>query len=183
MSEPQTSDSPPLHELTQLHEAITASIKREIPQLVHVEAYPVLQQGMPMPMLIYAMTNVQPGVDPGDGRVCVVATFEAAILVESSRSQAPLQAAILASKFAGLLHQQQWDMDFTLPVSAVQAMPTEPVPELAECAAWSVMWQQTLYMGETTWPWDDAPGKLVFAFDPETGAAHESDYVAPEALG
>jgi len=184
VSEPQTSDNEgPLHELTQLHEAMTARIKAEIPQLEHVADYPVLEEGMPMPLLIYAMTNVQPGEDPGDGRVCIVATFEACILVESSRPKAPLQAAILATKLAALLHYEQWGLDFTLPVDGVQAMPTVPIPELAECAAWAVQWQQTLYLGDTTWLWEDQPpGSLVFAIDPDTGPGNEHNYQSPESM-
>ncbi|MDG9891210.1 hypothetical protein [Pseudomonas juntendi] len=184
MSEPQTSDSEPSeHELTRLHEAMTATIKEAIPQLQGVESYPVLEEGMAMPLMIYAMTNVQPGEDPGDGRVCIVATFEACILVESARDKAPLQAAILATKLASLLHYQQWGLDFTMPVEGVQAMPTMPVPELAECAAWAVQWHQTLYLGDTTWLWENQPpGSLVFAFDPDTGPGNEDQYRAPKDL-
>lgn len=184
VSEPQTSDSEPSeHELTQLHEAMTAIIKEAIPQLEGVEAYPVLEEGMAMPLMIYAMTNVQPGEDPGDGRVCIVATFEACILVESARDKAPLQAAILATKLAALLHYQQWGLDFTMPVEGVQAMPTMPVPELAECSAWAVQWQQALYLGDTTWLWEDQPpGSLVFSFYPESGEGNEHNYQSPEAM-
>ncbi|WGV21966.1 hypothetical protein QIY50_07135 [Pseudomonas putida] len=160
MSEPQTSDS----ELTRLHEAITATIKEGIPQLKHVEACPVLEDGLPLPMLMYAITNMQPGDDPGDGRVCVVATFEACILVEAARHQAPIQAAILATKLVGLLNYQQWGQDFVLPVSDVFAGPTAPIPELAECTAWAVQWRQTIYLGTTQWVWDDdSPSSLVLA--------------------
>lgn len=178
MSEPQTSDS----ELTRLDEAITATIREAMPLLEYVESHPVLDvDRMAFPALIYAITNVEPGEDPGDGRSCVLLTVEGCILVEHDRPKAPLQAAILASKLVSLVHYQQWGLEFVLPVQDVRAMPTETIPELVSCAAWSVLWRQVVYLGSTEWVWpDEPPGALVFAFDPESGTDHEGQYQPPE---
>ncbi|WP_256205410.1 hypothetical protein [Pseudomonas tussilaginis] len=185
MSEPQTSsDELALpSELTLLHDAMTAAMVAGLPQVKHVEAYPVIKEGMPLPALIYAMTGVAPATSPGDGRLCVKATFEACILVESKRKMAPLQAAILASKLMQLLDEQYWNVDFVDQVHGVQAMPTEMVPELARCMGWSVMWQQDVYLGDTEWPWEnEPPGSLLFAFYPDTGAGSEGGYQSPEDM-
>lgn len=172
-----------LPELAELHGAMTAAMQQAIPQAVNVQAYPVLEQGMKMPALFYAMTSIAPGDDPGDGRVCVLATFEACVLVESDREQAPLQAAVLASKLVKLLHQQYWALDFVDHVRDVQAMPSEALPELVQCAAWSVTWRQPIYLGETEWLWpDEPPGTLKFAFSPNTGSGQEGQYFEPESL-
>lgn len=179
MSEQPTLPS----ELTLLHDAMTAAIKAALPKVVYVKDHPVLEEGMPMPALIYALTNLAPGDDPGDGRVCLMATFEACILVESSRDRAPLQAAILAGKLAQLLHNQYWDLDFVDHVRDVQAMPGESVPELEQCATWSAQWRQPVYLGDTEWLWpDEPPGSLVFAFSPDTGTGSEGGYQSPEAM-
>lgn len=179
MSEPQTLPS----ELTQLHGAMTATMKAGLPQIQHVEAYPILREGMKLPALLYAMTNVAPGVKPGDGRLCVTATFEACILLERSRNEAPLQAAILAAKLMQLLDEQYWDVDFVDQVKDMQASPTELIPDLARCTGWSVAWRQDIYLGDTEWPWENQPpGSLVFAFAPDTGPGNEAGYIRPEDI-
>ncbi|WP_462402173.1 hypothetical protein [Pseudomonas sp. Marseille-QA0332] len=179
MSEQPTSSS----ELTRLHEAITATLQEALPRLQNIEAYPVLEEGMKLPALLYAITGMAPGPDPGDGRTCIMATFEALILVEEARSQAPLQAAVLASKLVSVLDEQYWDLDFVDQVQDVQAMPSEATPALLQCVGWSVQWRQAVYLGDTEWPWpDEPPGTLVFAFDPDTGPGNEDQYRAPEDL-
>ena len=186
MNEPQTSSDEQVmpSELRLLHEAMTATFKAGLPLIEHVEAYPILKEGMKLPALLYAMTNVAPGVDPGDGRLCVTVTFEGLILLESKRAMAPLQAAILASKVMQVLNQQYWELDFVDQVFDVQAMPAEAVPELVRCVGWAVQWRQNIYLGDTAWPWpDEPPGSLVFAIDPDSGPGNEGQYVAPEALG
>ena len=185
MSEPQISSDELVlpSELKVLHDAMTAALKAGLPQIQHVEAYPILKEGMKLPVLLYAATNFAPGVKPGDGRLCVKVTFEAVVLLESRRSLAPLQAAILAGKVMQLLDEQYWDLDFVGQVEDVQAMPSEVVPELARCVGWSLQWRQDVYLGDTEWPWDnEPPGSLVFAFHPETGEGSEGNYQSPEQM-
>lgn len=187
MNEPPiSSDEPPVipSELTRLHEAMTATLQAELPQFQHIEAYPkLIKEGMRLPALLYAASNFAPGDDPGDGRLCLKVTFEALVLLESSRPLAPLQAAILASKLMKLLRHQYWDADFVGSTENVQAMPSEFLPELARCVGWSVQWQQDVYLGDTEWPWEnEPPGSLVFSFDPDTGPGNEEQYREPEAL-
>lgn len=173
-----------LPELAELHAAMEATIRQAMPQVVDVQHYPKLEEGMPMPALYFALSGLAPGPDPGDGRTALMATFEACVLVESDREQAHLQAAILASKLFRLLdHDQYWGVDCVDLAHDIHAMPSESIPELLQCAAWTVQWRHVLYVGDTEWPWDDQPGKLVFAFDPETGPAHKDGYFEPEALG
>lgn len=187
MNEPPiSSDEPQVipSELKQLHDAMTATLKAGLPQFLHVEAYPkLIKEGMKLPALLYAATNFAPGDDPGDGRLCLKVTFEALVLLESSRPLAPLQAAILASKLMKLLRHQYWDSDFVGSTENVQAMPSEFVPELARCVGWSVQWQQDVYLGETEWLWEnEPPGSLVFSFYPESGEGNEHNYQSPEAM-
>jgi len=183
---PISSDEPPVipSELTRLHEAMTATLQAELPQFQLIEAYPKLvKEGMALPALLYAATNFAPGDDPGDGRLCLKVTFEALVMLESSRALAPLQAAILASKLMKVLQQQYWNLDFAGPTENAQAMPAEFLPEMARCVGWAVQWQQDVYLGDTEWPWEnEPPGSLVFAFDPDSGPGSEDQYQAPEAL-
>jgi len=184
MNELQTSSNEVVpSELRVLHEAMTAAFKAALPQIGHVEAYPILKEGMKLPALLYAATNFAAGADPGDGRLCVTVTFEALILLEAKRAMAPLQAAILASKLMQVLQQQYWELDFVDQAHDVQAMPADVSPELHRCVGWAVQWRQNIYLGDTAWPWpDEPPGSLLFAFDPDSGAGNEGGYFPPEAL-
>lgn len=170
-------------ELTELHNAITATLRERLPLLELVEAYPVLEEGMKLPALLYAATNFAPGVKPGDGRLCLKVTFEAVVLLESGRALAPLQAAILAGKVMQVLDDQYWNLDFVGGVENIQAMPAELAPDLVRCVGWALQWQQDVYLGETAWVWDDQPpGSLMFAFDPESGADNQGEYFPPESV-
>lgn len=185
MSEPQTSSSEAVvpSELRVLHEAMTATLKEALPQIQHIEAYPVVKEGMKLPALLYAATNFAPGIQPGDGRLLVTVTFEALILLESKRPMAPLQAAILASKLMQVLDQQYWDLVFVDQAQDMQAIPAEMAPELARCVGWAVQWRQNVYLGDTAWPWEnEPPGSLVFAFSPDTGPDSEGSYLSPEEM-
>ncbi|MGH8486131.1 MAG: hypothetical protein ACRESP_17185, partial [Pseudomonas sp.] len=84
-----------MNELTALHEAITAIVKLAMPSLETVEAYVPANQSTALPALLHTITGLKPGVDPGDGRSCIVAMFEARILVDGSHTQAALQVVSL----------------------------------------------------------------------------------------
>lgn len=183
---PISSDEPPVipSELKQLHDAMTATLQAQLPQFQHIEAYPkLIKEGMKLPALLYAATNFAPCDDPGDGRLLLKVTFEALVLLESSRPLAPLQAAILASKLMQQLRLQYWGLDFVGPTVDVEAMPAEFAPQLARSVGWAVQWQQDVYLGDTEWPWEnEPPGSLVFAIDPDSGPGNEGGYQSPEAL-
>lgn len=173
-----------LPEVAELHAAMAATIRQAMPDVVDVQHYPKIEEGLPMPALYFAMSGLGPGPDPGDGRTAVLATFEACVLVESDRDQAHLQAAVLATKLVKLLHNQYWGVASVDLATHVQAMPSESLPELVQCAAWTVLWRHVIYLGETEWVWpDEPPGSLVFAFAPDTGPGNEESYLSPEAMG
>ncbi|RCL22977.1 hypothetical protein C6A77_19250 [Pseudomonas sp. AFG_SD02_1510_Pfu_092] len=173
-----------LPEVAELHAAMEAIMREAMPQVVDVQCYPKLQEGLPMPALYFALSGLAPGPNPGDGRTAVMASFEACVLVESDRDQAHLQAAILAAKLVRLLDDQYWGVDCVDAAQDVHAVPSESIPELLQCAAWTVQWRHVLYLGDTEWLWDDQPpGSLLFAFYPDTGPGNESQYRPPEELG
>lgn len=166
-----------MNELPILHEAITASIKAAIPQFETVGAFAAANASTLLPALLFGITRLEPGVDPGDGRSGIIATFEARILVDPAHQQASLQALTLATELTVLLRNQFWALDFVDSVSMVRAMPTAETP-----AIWLVQWQQLLRLGVTQWPWPDEPGPVAFAFSPDTGAGNEGNYQLPEDM-
>ncbi|MNJ33027.1 hypothetical protein D3C77_277060 [compost metagenome] len=171
-----------MNELTTLHEAITATIKLAMPVLETVEAYVPANQSTTLPALLHAITGLKPGIDPGDGRSCIAATFEARILVDSNLPQASLQAVTLAAQLAVLLRKQFWGLDFVEETQQVQALPVLAIPASPVAVEWRVQWEQVLHLGSVQWPWPDEPGPMAFAFSPDTGLGNEGSYQSPEDL-
>lgn len=172
-----------MNELTQLKDAITSTIKQAMPQLHRVEAFPKMLEGVTEPALYFVVTGLDQAADPGDGRSCMRATFEARIRVDPELAQAPMQAAILATQLLELLRCQQWNLDFVEGATAVWAKPAGTVADPTYRAEWIVQWQQLIYLGQEQWPWADQPaGTLVLGFSPDTGPGHEGDYQSPEHM-
>ncbi|MFK0086501.1 hypothetical protein ACIQUS_04320 [Pseudomonas sp. NPDC090755] len=171
-----------MNELATLHEAITSTIKTAMPGIQTVDAYALENENTALPALFHAISGLKPGVDPGDGRACILATFEARILVDSGQPQARLQAATLASQMTVLLRKQFWEVDFVEAAKSVQALPAQPVAGSTLPVEWRVQWEQALLLGSVQWPWPNEPGPLVFAFSPDTGLEHEGSYQSPEDL-
>ena len=172
-----------MNELTQLQDAIMATIKLAMPQLHTVEALPKVLEDATEPALYLAITGLDQGTDPGDGRSCMQATLEARVRVDANLVQAPLQAAILAAQLIELLRCQQWDLDFVEGATAVSAKPADIVSEPAYRAEWIVRWQQLIYLGQEQWPWpNQPPGTLVLGVGPDTGTLDEGRYQSPEQM-
>ncbi|NBF04728.1 hypothetical protein GV819_20810 [Pseudomonas sp. Fl5BN2] len=172
-----------MNELTQLQAAITSTIKAAMPHLHTVEAFPKALDGSSEPAIYLAIIGLDQGPDPGDGRSCMRATFEARALVDPSLAQAPLQAAILAAQLIELLRCQHWALDFVEGATAVSAKPAGTSAEPVQSAEWIVQWQQLIYLGQEQWPWpNQPPGTLVLGFSPDIGPGHEADYQSPEQM-
>ncbi|WP_278929711.1 hypothetical protein [Pseudomonas qingdaonensis] len=172
-----------MNELGTLHQAISAALSAGMPQLRHVEAFARPDENTALPALMHTLTGMRPGVDPGDGRTCVNASFEARILVSKARQQASLEAMTLAAQLTALLRQQFWSLGFVDAISQVQARPSAIPAEVPGTLEWRVQWQQPVYLGDLQWPWpDQPPGSLLFAFSPDTGPAHKDSYQAPEDM-
>ncbi|SDV01668.1 hypothetical protein [Pseudomonas vancouverensis] len=174
-----------MSELTTLHKTITQTLKARLPKVLHVEEFPELGSEVKTPALLYGLTDLALGEDRGEGKTALVGRFQGCILVEADRDKASLQAAILASQVAVILHNQYWDLEFvTGAPENIHAQPEAPTLELEQFVMWSVQWTQTFEVGELEWPWpDEPPGSLVFGFSPDTGPGNEHQYTAPEALG
>ncbi|MDD1014690.1 hypothetical protein [Pseudomonas rubra] len=171
-----------MSELNRLHEAISATIKAALPQFETVEAYVSADHTTVLPALFHSITGLKPGDDPGDGRVRVIATFDARIFVASASQHAALEAVTLASQVTVLLRKQFWAQDFVDEAQAVQARPVQAPADAVVPHSWTVQWEQALYLGERQWPWPDEPGPLAFAFSPDTGPSFEADYQTSEDL-
>lgn len=169
-----------MSELTTLHDAISQTLTARLPKVLHVEAFPELGAEVKTPALVYGLTDMGLGQDRGEGKTALIGRFQSCILVEATRAKASLQAAILASQVAVILHNQMWGLDFvTGPPENIHAQPEEPTLELEQFVMWSIQWTQAFEVGELEWPWpDEPPGSLWFGFND----AVKPEFFRPEEL-
>lgn len=157
------------NELATLHDAITATIKAALPELVRVEAFPDLENGFDAPAVFFGLTEFKPGPDKGTGKTAIQGTFQALILVDSILPHAALQCMWIATRLATVLRGQYWGLDFVDCAENAHAEPTE-LPELESCVVWSVRWSQDFHVGDDTqWPWPDQSQEVVWDVDVVAG--------------
>lgn len=165
-----------MNELKTLHEAMTATLKAGLPEVVTVEAYPEIDNEFGLPAVFFGLSGFHPGTDTGTGKTALNGTFQAIILVDPVKPHASLQASWLAAKLSMLLHAQYWDLDFVEGAEGIEAKPDDSSPELASFLVWVVQWTQVLHVGLEQWPWpDEPPGTLVFDFGPGVGEVRPED--------
>lgn len=157
-------------------------IGEQLSGLQTVATWPDIRDRVCLPALFLELGEVEPGTDPGTGRVGLVCRIEAYIIVAAELTRHHHKAAQLATQLAVLLRMQYWGLDDVEPAEFMQAGPDWTKPELDGYTVWKVDWTQTLYLGEEQWPWADEPGPIVWGFSPEVGAGHEADYVPPDSL-
>lgn len=136
-----------------LHDAMTATIKADMPDGVTVEAYPEMDNRFNLPAVFFGLSEFHPDSNVGTGETVLRGTFQAIILVDPVLPHASLQASWLAAKLSMLLHAQYWDLDFVEGTKDVSARPDDSSPELASFLVWVVQWTQVMRVGEMVWPW------------------------------
>lgn len=162
--------------------ALEQRIGEQLSGLQTVATWPDIRDRVCLPALFLELGEVEPGTDPGTGRVGLVCRIEAYIIVAAELPLHHHKAAQLATQLAVLLRMQYWGLDDVEPAEFMQAGPDWTKPELDGYTVWKVDWTQTLYLGEEQWPWADEPGPVVWGFSPEVGAGHEGDYVPPASM-
>ena len=172
-----------MSELTNLHDAILSTIKAAMPHVQTVDEFPASLDSPFAPTIYCAISAMDLGTDPGDGRSGIRATVEARVLVDASLPQAPLQAATLAAQLINLLRCQYWNLDFVDAAKAVRALPVSSAAEPLQSAVWTVQWQQVIYLGQEEWLWpDQPPGTLMLSISPDASPGHEAGYQSPEQM-
>ena len=166
-----------------VYTAIEEHIKDAIPGLAYVGTMPEGIEVVTPPAVVLELVGFgDADKDPGTGEVAVEARFEARVIVGQEEPNCLHVAAFVAAQLAVLLRMQSW----RLPVEFAEFVRAErdwSRPELDSFAVWVVEWTQIIYLGVEVWPWDNqAPGSLVFAFDPDSGPGSEHHYQAPEDM-
>lgn len=145
-----------------LFTTIELQLGEQLPGLETVATWPDIRDRVRLPALFLELAELEPGTDPGNGRVGMVCRFEAYLIVASEVTGHHHQVAQLVTQLVVLLRAQYWGLDHLEAAEFVQAGPDWTKPELDGYTVWKVEWTQQIYLGEEQWPWPDAePGELI----------------------
>jgi hypothetical protein len=135
---------------------IERRLGEQLPGLQTVATWPDIRDHVRLPAMFLELAEVDPGMDPGTGRVGLACRMEAYLIVAAEVERHHHQAAQLATQLAVLLRAQYWDLDDVDAAEFAQAGPDWTKPELDGYTVWKVEWTQQIYLGEEQWPWPDA---------------------------
>ncbi|MFJ4111464.1 hypothetical protein [Pseudomonas sp. NPDC089758] len=168
--------------LAGVYAAMEETISMAIPGLNYVGTMPGMLQTVAVPAVVLEFAGFEPAeFDPGTGEVAIDARFEARAIVGTEYDDHLHVVAFIAAQLAVLLRMQTWGLKVDT-AKLVRAEPDWSRPELDSMAAWVVEWTQVIYLGKEEWPWPEELGPIMFGFDPQTGAEHLGDYMAPEDM-
>ena len=182
-------------DLDKLHSAIVADIKAQFPQLVTVEFYqddPESRKKLPIPACLLTISELEADndADPGTEQLAVIATFEAAFVINSIRTpRAALAIRTLSAAFMAWLRKRRWSNPDVpgknLPTGEAMVTggyPDDFSPEIDKFEVWRVEWQQRIHLGESVWNDEGiTPTTVYLGWKPDIGNGNEEDYeqVAP----
>ena len=150
-----------------LYQTIEQHLQQSLGGIQLVSFWPDIKQHIPLPAVFLDIAEIEPGTDIGTGESTLSVTFEARVIVDVIRAGHYQQAIHLATQLAVLLRTQTWGLSVE-PAQFQRSTQDWARPELDGYTVWLVEWTQTIYLGETEWPWpDEQPGSLVFNVDGE----------------
>lgn len=165
-----------------LYAAIVASIQAAFPDLQTVEfdRDDSERTVLPVPACLLELTELEaePDLDPGTDQICVMARFEAELVLGFRTPAVKRSARVLAAALCAHLHKtRHWPNGKAGAIEVMGAWPSQFKPELDQYEVWRVEWRQPLYLGESIWKNDGTtPTEIYYGFTPEIGAGHEADY-------
>ena len=152
-----------LFSLDLLYQTIEQHLQQSLDGIQLVSFWPDIKQHIPLPAVFLDIAEIEPGTDIGTGESTLSVTFEARVIVDVIRAGHYQQAIHLATQLAVLLRAQTWGLAVE-PAEFKRSTQDWTRPELDGYTVWLVEWTQTIYLGETEWPWpDEKPGSLVFS--------------------
>ena len=170
----------PQVDLTVLHTNITAAIRAQFPTLKDVGAYPRPGEMVKTPAVYFELDAIEvtDPVDAGTEQIRCALTFNAYCVV-SYKGTGKLATRVLAAQVMSWLRGKR----FGQPIGIAQPMSADPDTFAGDAGneyeCFRVMWRhEPVYLGTSVW---DATGvvptEVYLGIDPNTGAAHLSDYI------
>lgn len=186
-------------DLDVLHDAIVADIKAAFPQFATVEFYDENRKELPKPACLLELVEMDTirDEDPGTEQLCVMATFEAQLVIDFRTPKAKRAISFLAAGLAAWLRMRRWtNYSGTTPklptgealvIGAYRddfrAIGMQRSQDLEQYEVWRVEWQQRIHLGNTIWTDEGAtPSEVFTGWSPDIGLGNEDKYtqVVPE---
>lgn len=161
-----------------IYAAIEADIKAQFPALVTVEFDREDRKNLPKPACLLSLTEFEssPNDDPGTEQLCVLASFEAELIITFAGLNQKKKIRKLAANMAAWLHNRRWSTPGYLgePGRSGSKLPTGPCivggaypddfqPELDQFEIWRVEWSQLIHLGDTVWTNEGVTPSEVFS--------------------
>ncbi len=142
------------------------------------DMFPRLAQSITVPALLFEVTEITPGTNPGTEQLALVVRVAVHAVTGWENDQADRLAANLAISAA--LHADQTG-NFAAtevgPARLVKVGPQKSKTELSGYATWTAEWTHEIHIGTSTW---DATGviptQIMLGIAPDIGATHINDY-------
>lgn len=169
-----------------LYAAIVAAIATKFPDLATVEFDDADEDhdlpAVPACLLQLAEWDAEPDLDPGTDQICVMARFEAELVLGFRTPEVKRSARVLAAAMCAFLHKlRHFPNGKAGAIEVMGAWPSQFKPHLDQYEVWRVEWRQPLYLGESVWAAEatgSTPDKPIYSWVPEIGNDHEDKYKA-----
>lgn len=140
-----------------LHRAICTTLKEEIPAIQTCEVYPAERREIIAPAVFIELVSLEPGKDPGTGKLALRARFEARIVVDGMVEDSSIVVRSLAAEVARVVNKNTWETEKISPGEFISAGGDDFKPELDAYQVWVVEWVHELHLGESIWSSDIMP--------------------------
>ena len=180
-----------------LHSALREHLRAALPDIGTIDCYPEIGESISLPAVLFELATFAPGTDPGTGQLGLQLDFEFRVLVDPLMPNADVEVTIIAARVALALHHQTFGLEIHAGKMTGEAASDPFRPEFESYLVWMVPWTTHLDIGNPDdWQtYDGLPGeqmhnrpesaaggryplrRVFWGIDPDTGAAHEPDYV------
>ena len=160
------------------HQAISDAIQEHFYGKVQVVSYPLETNEIQTPAVILEMESAEESQDPGDGRIALHCRLAAHCILGFQTENIGLEVRSFAAQLFVLLTDNKFGLGNKVSwPEGLELHPGEFKPGKAGFESWCVIWEQTIYLGESEW--DDArivPEIVMLGIAPNIGTGHEPDY-------
>ena len=160
------------------HQAIIDTIKDHFSGKVQVISYPLETSEIRTPVVLLEMESAEEGQDPGDDRLALRCRMAAHCVLGFQTDDIGMEIRSFAAQLFVLLTDNKYGLgsEVSWP-EGLELNPGEFKPGKAGFESWCVIWEQTIYLGESEW--DDngvVPEIVMLGIAPDIGIGHDPDY-------